>query len=109
MWRKSIHLQMIFREKCIEYKFESIYKVYNRSNSRNDKKYSLGNSEFYLIQLYVNPGMALFETLIKRNATKHKIDFKVISDITRINRYGEQSICINDKILKNYCYCNDLL
>ena len=96
-----------YRSKCAEYSFESIHKLYNRSLTRNDTEFKLGDSLIYILQLHVNPGRALFETALRsyNNSTR----FEIIGDITRINLYGNQSHCLDDKILKNYCYCTDLL
>ncbi|GFY52066.1 uncharacterized protein TNIN_290791 [Trichonephila inaurata madagascariensis] len=49
------------------------------------------------------PGLALFEgTLLSRDDDEH---MSVLGDISRINLYGTQSSCIQDPILKKYCYC----
>ncbi|KFM73443.1 hypothetical protein X975_11082, partial [Stegodyphus mimosarum] len=49
------------------------------------------------------PGNALFEgTLILR---EDEDNVTVLGDISRINVYGNQSSCIDDVILKKYCYC----
>ncbi|XP_054164693.1 uncharacterized protein LOC128962340 [Oppia nitens] len=95
----------LYRYMCSTFKFHSVYRIYQRENSRNDSEYLLGQQVFYIIQLYVNPGMALFETVVKSLSTR-SANYTMIGKINRINRYGNQSDCINDKILKNYCYCD---
>ena len=95
------------RDKCAEYEFHSIHKLFLRGMTRNDSEFKLGDSLIYIIQLFVNPGMALFETVLR--GFDQNTRFEVINEITRINLYGNQSHCLNDKILNNYCFCNDLL
>jgi hypothetical protein len=89
------------RQMCAPFVFESISRVYVRENTHRDSEYILGNSTFYMLQLYVRPGGALFETVVK----VEDMNMSITGDITRINRYGNQSYCMNDKILKNYCFC----
>ncbi|XP_054706526.1 uncharacterized protein LOC129216339 [Uloborus diversus] len=49
------------------------------------------------------PGNALFEgTLQYREDDK---SMTVLGDISRINKYGSQSMCVKDAILRKYCYC----
>ena len=93
--------------KCAKYVFHSIHKLYERSISRTDEEYNLGDSKIFIIQLYVNPGMALFETVLRSYLNETK--FKIIGEIARINLYGVQPHCLNDKLLNNYCFCKDLL
>ena len=57
----------------------------------------------YLITLHATPGDGLFEATVR-----HSIEddhYQVIGDISRINRYGNQSVCINSASLKKFCYC----
>ncbi|GBM29821.1 hypothetical protein AVEN_48271-1 [Araneus ventricosus] len=51
------------------------------------------------------PGSALFEgTLLFRDDGE---GISVLGDISRINRYGSQSLCIEDAVLRKYCYCEN--
>ena len=96
-----------YRSKCAEYSIDSIKKLSLRTLSSTDTEYKLGDSHIYVIQLILNPGNALFETVLRSFDKNSR--FEIIDKIIRINLYGNQSHCLNDKILKNYCYCNDLL
>ena len=49
------------------------------------------------------PGNAEFQAEIKRTAVGQKI--KIIGQIIRINKYGNQSHCVIDSFIKNYCFC----
>ncbi|GIX88799.1 uncharacterized protein CEXT_480221 [Caerostris extrusa] len=52
------------------------------------------------------PGLGLFEgTLLLREDVE---DISVLGDISRINRYGLQSSCIEDPIIRKYCYCRNM-
>ena len=91
------------RNKCSEYVLKSIHKLYERSYSRTDSEYQLGDSKIFIVQIYVDPGEALFETVLR--GFKDNTKFEIIGEITRINLYGKQADCLNDKLLNNYCFC----
>ena len=93
-----------YRKECVEYKFEKIHRIYNRVNQRYQGK---SDSKLYIIHVYVNPGMALFEMLVE--GREGNTGFNVNIDFARINKYGNQSHCIDDKFIKNLCFCRDLL
>ncbi|XP_046384771.1 uncharacterized protein LOC124155075 [Ischnura elegans] len=58
-----------------------------------------------------DPGSALFEATVRLIPSKEKdkgnttFDMKVIGTISRINRYGNQSACVDEFHAKLYCYC----
>jgi len=54
------------------------------------------------------PGNAEFEGTVVPHFSNNTYSWAV-SDISRVNTYGSQSHCVNDKNIKNYCYCTDLL
>ena len=91
------------RNKCSEYELKSIHKLYERSYSRTDAEYQLGDSKIFIVQNYIDPGEALFETVLRN--FKNDTQFEIIGEITRINLYGKQADCLNDKLLNNYCFC----
>jgi hypothetical protein len=49
------------------------------------------------------PSGALFEAVTERNAWDK--EFRVVGDVNRINRYGNESACIHDRLLNLYCFC----
>jgi len=58
----------------------------------------------YDITIETLPGRGAFE------ATYHVTSgsqILLLGDIVRINKYGNQSICITDKLLRPYCFCQD--
>jgi hypothetical protein len=56
----------------------------------------------FKITIRTSPGGALFEAPVFVDSTtnEHKVGL-----ILRINRYGDQSKCVNDYFLRNYCFC----
>ncbi|KAL3886604.1 hypothetical protein ACJMK2_026588 [Sinanodonta woodiana] len=65
----------------------------------------------YTLTVETVPGLGLFEAVIvydeiMESSDKMKNSISLIGNPSRINRYGNQSHCIDDKFLKQYCYCN---
>jgi hypothetical protein len=50
-----------------------------------------------------SPSGAVFEG-IARHYT-HADVFRVAGEVSRINRYGNTSACIESQVLRKYCYC----
>jgi hypothetical protein len=61
----------------------------------------------YRVMVQVMPSKALFEGTLEADAWNRRGN--IVGDVNRINRYGNQSHCISDKIVQLYCYCTDLL
>jgi len=55
----------------------------------------------YEIQVTTIPGFAKFEATLRH----YNDNFKMVGSVSRLNLYGNQSICINDAKLKLLCYC----
>ena len=66
-------------------------------------KPSLDQERRYLILLETIPGEALFEGMVSR---WENTSLSLLGKVVRTNRYGNQSICINKKGLRPYCYCS---
>ncbi|VDI07627.1 Hypothetical predicted protein [Mytilus galloprovincialis] len=58
--------------------------------------------ERYLLVLQLSPSDGVFEATVEHQNEK---DFNILGDISRTNRYGNQSLCIHDMHLRHYCYC----
>ncbi|KAH6942088.1 hypothetical protein HPB50_000663 [Hyalomma asiaticum] len=56
------------------------------------------------VTVEVLPSAAMLEALMLINGEE---DFDVFGDISRINKYGNQSDCIRHAVLRKYCYCMD--
>ncbi|KAJ2950130.1 hypothetical protein O0L34_g11478 [Tuta absoluta] len=59
------------------------------------------NWKEYLVTVSVKPSGGVFEgTLLN-----YGHNWTVRGDVSRLNLYGDQSLCVNDPRLKLYCYC----
>lgn len=58
----------------------------------------------FKITIRTSPGKALFEApvFLDSKTNEHKV-----GQILRINKYGDQSRCVNDYVLRNYCFCKN--
>ena len=66
--------------------------------------YTEESAEMYQISLVTSPGHAAFEATVMYNQETSFLRFE--GQISRINYYGNQSICEDDVLLKLYCFCN---
>ncbi|GFN76602.1 hypothetical protein PoB_000310800 [Plakobranchus ocellatus] len=57
----------------------------------------------YQITMTTAPGFALFEATVTFDPVSRS--FKMGGDISRINAYKDQSFCVDNFILKKFCYC----
>lgn len=76
-----------------------------KPNNSTKPKRDTGIVHRYQVTFTTKPGDAVFEATVR----KDNGEFKISSEASRINKYGNQSHCINDFIYRKYCYCNDLL
>lgn len=65
-------------------------------------------SDLYQIKLIVAPGDSKFEASVTHWLAQDRMEVKM-SDISRINMYGNQARCVENKFphLRKYCYCKD--
>ena len=75
----------------------------NHTISLNRINLKPGKSMYYKAMIIADPGEAWFESNIFYDSKLQEI--KIPSVPTRMSRYGNQSECINDSYLKNFCYC----
>ena len=86
------------RNKCMEFKLEKIASI---------KKMIVNNIVVYTCVLVAQPGDAWFETNLKLSS--HNLKKKILNIHglpSRLSAYGNQSHCVNDPILVNYCFCH---
>jgi len=56
----------------------------------------------------VDPSDAKFRGQLTRNINiVSSSDWKVNGEVDRINKYGNQSHCVDQVLLKPFCYCSD--
>jgi hypothetical protein len=114
-----------FSDKCVELKLDKIISSYEQhfsdkilqfEQSLNDvlerhviyKKEPVKEvTKHYMLTIKVKPSNALFEATVSLNTITGKM--RLIGDISRINLYGRQSICIDDQFMKRYCFCKDYI
>ncbi|XP_066974895.1 uncharacterized protein [Macrobrachium rosenbergii] len=59
----------------------------------------------YIVMFVTKPGGGEMEARLQLHADRYHL----MSDVSRINRYGNQSHCIQDVNYVKYCFCQDLL
>ncbi|KAI1711446.1 hypothetical protein Ddc_12892 [Ditylenchus destructor] len=57
----------------------------------------------YRVTIEAYPSLAIFEGTIQNHVLDNT--YTVVGDVSRINKYGNQSVCVNSAILRKYCYC----
>lgn len=69
---------------------------------------TLVRDEMYQLQLVTEPGEGLFEASVSYSLHTFSATTK-LTDISRVNKYGDQARCIYDRDpeLRKYCYCRD--
>ena len=82
--------------KCAKLKLKKVHSA---------RKSAYNSSTNYLISFNVSPSNAQLEATIRCDDDKNCEDYKIIGTVSRLNRYGDQSICVNDSELRKYCYC----
>ncbi|CAD6193934.1 unnamed protein product [Caenorhabditis auriculariae] len=55
----------------------------------------------YRLAVEVLPSRGIFEALMQVSED----EIKVVGDINRINKYGNQSICVDQQFIRKLCYC----
>ena len=92
-----------FRKSCLPFKLEKIHRVTSLVFS------SVQN--LYQFTVILSPGDAWFQVVIKVDTTAKKIDkmIQVYGKIIRESPYRNQSHCMSDAYLHNFCFCNDVL
>ncbi|CAD5232252.1 unnamed protein product [Bursaphelenchus xylophilus] len=64
---------------------------------------SLGAYINYLVMVSAAPSNAIFEGVVRHDISTDKLN--VVGEINRINRYGNQSVCVHEQLLRKFCYC----
>lgn len=107
------------RSKCAKVAFSSIRgarKVYaemyrdtskERSFSLRSMIWRIAEQTRIRITFWTNPGNALYEASVQYYDQNN---IKILGDINRINKYGNQSAClrqgqVRDRVRELYCYC----
>ena len=64
------------------------------------------SEQYYQVTIETSPGLAKFEATVKYSLLTKTFSVEK-TEISRINKYGDQPICIQDQFphLRSYCYC----
>lgn len=64
--------------------------------------------EMYQVNIVVLPGRSVFEASVSHDLRENVFRVKT-TEISRVNKYGDQAKCIMDSFpeLRKYCYCSD--
>jgi hypothetical protein len=92
---KAVNTTRKFK-RCSDLRLNRLVNV--RGRMHNDS-----NHQEYVVLIETAPGGALFEATVRQLIKKNT--FQMLGIVSRINTYWSQSTCINDPILKMYCYC----
>ena len=88
------------RKKCELFKFDTLKSI---------ELIKITTVDIYEVNILVQPGDALFEVMLKvdENYRKKYNQIKLVIDTLpkRLSPYGNQSHCINDVTLVNFCFC----
>ncbi len=86
----------------------SICSPFKKSKLNNVFRLSIANKYLFNFIVEFQPGDAWFEAIIEikkaRNAKKEAL-IENFGKYSRISLYGNQSYCVEDSYLKNYCFC----
>lgn len=91
-----------FYDKCARLKLDSILDARLWQAPNEHAGHSV-NDDIYTVVIQTNPSKATFEGTVK--ISKPQIKFNLLGTVSRLNLYGNQSSCIDNAILKKYCYC----
>ncbi|XP_068217947.1 uncharacterized protein [Palaemon carinicauda] len=91
---------------CVQLSLDQVLngRVGTARNATTPKKLE-SVAKTFLVTFTTKPGGAVMESTLKY----HEGIFELTSDVSRLNKYGNQSHCINDQIVRKYCYCKDML
>ena len=85
-------------------KFKKSSDIHGRQPDFSDKM--TADSELYQLTVETAPGGALFEATVTHHTLNHTFSLND-KEMSRINRYGSQPHCIQERLphLRAYCYC----
>jgi len=93
----------IKEKKCSSLKLE---KIEHAQTFLPNMKIAMDSSGFYVmyrVTVTVSPSGGLFEGIVRHAI--HSDGYTVTGDINRINKYGNQSTCVQSALLRKYCFC----
>lgn len=85
--------------KCAPLRLKEVLEASEMITGKPEKN-EVGWREFMLV-IRTEPGDGEFEATLRYNSRQ----WAVAGTVSRLNQYGEQSKCVEDNLLKLYCYC----
>ncbi|KAH8273934.1 hypothetical protein KR044_004405, partial [Drosophila immigrans] len=71
----------------------------------NNKETMHGGVAIYRLKFHTLPNGAIFQATVRFNHELRKLDKFYVPDISRLNAYHNDSLCITDAIAKKFCAC----
>lgn len=94
---KKLNSELAEHKKCAQLKL-------NQISSARESVHGTSTID-YLISFEVLPSYGQMEATVRCSDAECEQDLTIIGEISRINKYGDQSKCISDAHLRKYCYC----
>ena len=91
-----VQLTTPYRHQCVLYEFKNILSIVRKQ---------FNTDYIYTFEYLLEPGNAVFIASIVLNKDSNGLKYKIIGKIIRTSRYNDQSYCITNSYLKNFCYC----
>lgn len=86
---------------CAELSFSSVRNA-RAANSSSAKR----PTEILRVMVEAKPSGGIFEAALSANKVQNgQIEFQVLGEIDRVNKYGNQPNCITDRTMRLFCYC----
>ncbi|KAF8764922.1 hypothetical protein HNY73_022949 [Argiope bruennichi] len=89
--------------KCAELTLKSITDARMWTAPEEHQGHSL-NDTILTIVVKVKPSGAIFEGTVR--TSEPEMNLELLGTVSRLNLYGDQSACIQDAVLRKYCYCS---
>jgi hypothetical protein len=91
---KVLNEQMLHLKNCAKLKLNKILSAWESKH---------GSTTNYLVSFDVLPSKGQMEATVR--CSKNCKEWDIVGEISRINRYGNESWCISDAHLRKYCFC----
>ena len=106
---KSINKEMRKFNGCVQftdYSLIKVMKVIKRTRfPKKEDDIKTDKKGDFLVKFQLAPGEGVFEATVSVINNK----FKILGEISRLNRYGNQSHCISDSYYSRICFCEHQL
>ncbi|EDW37394.1 GL26230 [Drosophila persimilis] len=95
-----------YNQKCDRLCLEDLdYAERKVLNEDNGQESLYGTISIYRLRFHTNPPSGRFEATVRYDNNRKRLSDFNIDDVSRLNRYHNDSLCIEDKIAKKFCFC----